>query len=156
MLPKQGTTRQSRGGSLGGLGTRRVIGPVGPALAAAVVAASLTACGGGAPRSSRTPSTVSATSSITGSLSSSSQDSSAPGSGGASGRQVFAQACEVCHSISGHSRPSQQGGDLRMFHSSLAQLRQLTAEMPVLHHHRLSSAELSAVVAYVAAIENRN
>jgi mono/diheme cytochrome c family protein len=74
----------------------------------------------------------------------------------ARGRQVFAQACEVCHSISGRSRPSQQGGDLRMFHSSLAQLRQLTAEMPVLHHHRLSSAELSAVIGYVAAIESRN
>ena len=133
-------------GSLGTLVTRRVIGPVGPVLAAAVVAASLTACGASSPTSS--PSTPSS--------SSSSRSSSAPRAGVASGRQVYAQACEACHSINGHSRPSQQGGDLRMFHSSLAQLRQLTAEMPALHHHRLSPSELSAVIAYVAAIESRS
>lgn len=71
-----------------------------------------------------------------------------------SGRQVFARACQACHSISGHNRPSQQGGDLRAFHPTRAQLRQLTAEMPV-RHHRLSPAELAAVVDYVAAIERR-
>jgi mono/diheme cytochrome c family protein len=72
--------------------------------------------------------------------------------GAPNGRVVFAQACEYCHSISGHMKASQQGGDLRNYHVPFAELRQLSAEMPVLHH-KLSPAELTAVVDYVAAVE---
>lgn len=114
------------------------------ALGACASAAALAAagCGGGAgapaSRSSSSPTTA--------------RSSSPPLTAASSGREVFAQACLVCHSVSGHSRPSQQGGDLSHFHSTTAELRQLTIEMPIVHH-RLTSAEVTAVVKYVQAIE---
>ena len=58
------------------------------------------------------------------------------------------QACAACHSVSGHNSPRQQGGDLLHFHSTRAQLVQLTREMPILHH-RLSDSEVAAVVSYL-------
>ncbi|MGA9859970.1 MAG: cytochrome c [Solirubrobacteraceae bacterium] len=74
--------------------------------------------------------------------------------GTASGREVFSQACAACHSVSGHNSPRQQGGDLLHFHSTRAQLIQLTREMPILHH-RLSDSEVAAVVSYLRVVESR-
>lgn len=81
------------------------------------------------------------------------------GGGGAtpaaiSGRQVFIQACAACHSLTGHNTARQQGGDLLHFHATRRQTLQLTAEMPVLHH-RLTQAQLAAVVDYIMAVERR-
>ena len=70
---------------------------------------------------------------------------------GPSGQAVFVRACQSCHSLSGHSSASQQGGDLRRFRSTRAQLVQFTREMPV--RRPLTTAELRAVVAYVRAVE---
>jgi mono/diheme cytochrome c family protein len=126
----------------------------------AVAALAVGGCGstgsGQGSRSSRSTGSASPTGS-TGAGSSTSSGGSG-GAGGAArlgapnGRVVFAQACEYCHSITGHMKASQQGGDLRDYHVPMAELRQLTAEMPVLHH-KLSPAELTAVVDYVAAVE---
>lgn len=80
---------------------------------------------------------------------------SACGSGATvSGRSVFRTDCEVCHSISGHSAPTQQGGDLRRLRLPRAELLQYAAEMPVLHR-RLTRAELHAVVAYLESVQRR-
>jgi mono/diheme cytochrome c family protein len=126
---------------------RRVIGGV-----AATVALALTGCGSSSP--SVTRSVTSSSGPVMPPPAGTPAAQLPPAPGGATGRRVFGEACLACHSISGHSAASQQGGDLRSFRSSRDQLRELTAEMPVLHH-RLSRAELSAVVAYVAAVEAR-
>lgn len=68
-----------------------------------------------------------------------------------SGRALFDQACGACHTLSGHNDPRHQGGDLRDFHASRAQLLQLTAEMPV--RRPLSGGQLQAVVSFVMALE---
>jgi mono/diheme cytochrome c family protein len=73
--------------------------------------------------------------------------------GGVSGAAVFANHCQACHSISGHSAPRQQGGDLRGLRLPRAELLQFTAEMPVLHR-RLTERELQAVVSYLQAVEH--
>jgi mono/diheme cytochrome c family protein len=75
------------------------------------------------------------------------------GSRSVSGRAVFAQECASCHSLTGHDDPRHQGGDLRGFRASRAQLTQFAAEMPV--RHALSAAQLSAVVSFVRASETR-
>jgi mono/diheme cytochrome c family protein len=74
-------------------------------------------------------------------------------SASASGRDVFTHDCAFCHSLSGHSSPRQQGGDL--LHAGLRRpiLAQFTAEMPV--RHRLTKHELNAVVDYVLAVQRR-
>jgi mono/diheme cytochrome c family protein len=71
-------------------------------------------------------------------------------SGGASvsGHAVFADHCEICHSIAGSSTPEQQGGDLRGLRLPRNELVQFTVEMPVIHR-RLSAAEVQAVVNYM-------
>jgi mono/diheme cytochrome c family protein len=71
-----------------------------------------------------------------------------------SGRSVFAADCAVCHSISGHSSPKQQGGDLRGLRLPRRELVQFTVEMPALHH-ALTPAQVQAVVAYVRSVEPR-
>ena len=79
------------------------------------------------------------------------------GSGGvaaASGSAVFASHCAICHSISGSSTPHQQGGDLEGLRLPRSELRQFTAEMPVIHS-RLTARELRAVVGYVQSAERR-
>ena len=68
-----------------------------------------------------------------------------------SGHMVFSRQCSFCHSLSGHSTPRQQGGDLLGIHLRRQDLTQYTAEMPV--RHRLSRAELRAVVDYVLAVQ---
>lgn len=71
-----------------------------------------------------------------------------------SGRAVFARECSGCHSLSGHNDPRLQGGDLLNFHSTRRQMVQLAGQMPV--RHRLSSAELQAVVTFVMDVERRH
>jgi mono/diheme cytochrome c family protein len=78
------------------------------------------------------------------------------GCGGAtvSGRTVFANDCQVCHSISVASSPAQQGGDLRHLRLPRSELLQYAAEMPALNG-RLSTADRAAVVGYLQAVERR-
>lgn len=127
-------------------------------LALAGACAVLSACGGASSASSSAGSGGSGGSgsggaAIVGSTPTSGAASSATGGTG-SGRVVFTQACAQCHSVSGHNKPSQQGGDLLHFSSTRAQLVQLTREMPIIHH-RLSNAEVQAVVDYLRALEAR-
>lgn len=70
------------------------------------------------------------------------------------GRAVFAADCAVCHSISGHSAPKQQGGDLLRLRLPREELIQYAAEMPAIHH-RLTAAEVSAVVDYMRLVQRR-
>jgi mono/diheme cytochrome c family protein len=69
----------------------------------------------------------------------------------ASGRALFGQACSACHTLSGHNDARHQGGDLRGFHASRAQLLQLAGEMPV--RRPLTRVQLDAVVRFVMAVE---
>lgn len=69
-----------------------------------------------------------------------------------SGRALFSEACGACHTLTGHNDPRHQGGDLRDFHASRAQLYQLASEMPVCHP--LSRAQLNAVVGFLVALES--
>jgi mono/diheme cytochrome c family protein len=69
-----------------------------------------------------------------------------------SGRTVFDQECSACHSLRGTENPRRQGGDLLAFHSSRAQLTQLTAEMPA--RHPLDRSQLRAVVSFVMGAES--
>ncbi|HWE09485.1 MAG TPA: cytochrome c [Solirubrobacteraceae bacterium] len=80
--------------------------------------------------------------------------SSATTAASVSGETVFSQSCAACHSVSGHSSPRQQGGDLLHFRSSRTQLVQLTREMPVIHH-RLTDREVAAVVDYLRRVQPR-
>jgi mono/diheme cytochrome c family protein len=80
-----------------------------------------------------------------------SSSSSALGVGTASGHEVFTRECSFCHSLTGHSSPKQQGGDLLGARLRRPVLAQFTAEMPV--KHRLTKAELNAVVDYVLAVQ---
>jgi mono/diheme cytochrome c family protein len=77
-------------------------------------------------------------------------------SGGASvsGQAVFADHCEICHSISRSSSPEQQGGDLRGLRLPRNELVQFTVEMPVIRR-RLSAAEVQAVVNYMQSKARR-
>ncbi|HEX8975153.1 MAG TPA: cytochrome c [Solirubrobacteraceae bacterium] len=78
--------------------------------------------------------------------------SAAPGPvASVSGHEVFSRQCAFCHSLSGHSTPKQQGGDLLGIHLQRPVLTQYTAEMPV--RHKLSRAQLKAVVDYVLAVQ---
>jgi mono/diheme cytochrome c family protein len=70
-----------------------------------------------------------------------------------SGAQVFARDCAVCHSLIGNESLHRQGGDLLGYRMSRQELVQFTREMPV--RHRLTPAELSAVVDYVYALQRR-
>lgn len=66
-----------------------------------------------------------------------------------SGQTVFAQECSVCHTLSGRDEPGKMGGDLLGFHASRTEVLQFVREMPV--RHRLTAAQLQAVVSYVMA-----
>jgi mono/diheme cytochrome c family protein len=68
---------------------------------------------------------------------------------------VFDAHCELCHSISGSSRPEQQGGDLRGLHLPRRELVQFTVEMPIVKS-RLTASEVRAVVDYMQAVARRN
>ena len=68
-----------------------------------------------------------------------------------SGRVLFAQACQACHSLTGHQSPSQQGGDLRGVRLSRPVALQFAREMPV--RRPLSRGQLAAVVDYIALVQ---
>jgi mono/diheme cytochrome c family protein len=100
-------------------------------LAVVVLAAVVTACGGGAgPRPAGSGTRQAAT-----------------------GAHVFARDCALCHSLIGNESLHRQGGDLLGYRMSRQELVQFTREMPV--RHPLSSSELNAVVAYVFALQQR-
>jgi mono/diheme cytochrome c family protein len=70
-----------------------------------------------------------------------------------SGAQVFARDCAACHSLVGNESLHRIGGDLLGYRISRAELLEFTREMPV--RHPLTPAELSAVVSYVYALQQR-
>jgi mono/diheme cytochrome c family protein len=70
------------------------------------------------------------------------------------GRELFAEACGACHTLSGHNDPRHQGGDLLGFHATRPQMLQLAGEMPV--RHPLSPGQLDAVVTFVTSLEARS
>jgi hypothetical protein len=59
----------------------------------------------------------------------------------------------MCHSVIGNESLRRQGGDLLGYRMTRQQLREFTREMPV--RHRLTPAELNAVVDYVFALQRR-
>ncbi|HET9094648.1 MAG TPA: cytochrome c [Solirubrobacteraceae bacterium] len=71
-----------------------------------------------------------------------------------SGRRVFVQDCQFCHSVNGHPVPEQQGGDLRGLPMTRTELIQSTAGMPKLHGP-LTGPEIRAVVAYLQSLRPR-
>jgi mono/diheme cytochrome c family protein len=71
----------------------------------------------------------------------------------ADGQALFAQDCEVCHSLTGHESPVRQGGDLLGLRVSRGAMLQFVGEMPV--RHPLSSAQVRTVTDYVLAVEAR-
>ncbi|MGO9751220.1 MAG: c-type cytochrome [Solirubrobacteraceae bacterium] len=70
-----------------------------------------------------------------------------------SGAVVFAQTCQVCHSLVGSESQRKQGGDLLGYRMSRRDLTQFSREMPV--RRPLTAAELRAVVDYVLRAERR-
>jgi mono/diheme cytochrome c family protein len=72
----------------------------------------------------------------------------------ASGAHVFARDCAMCHSVIGNESLHRQGGDLLGYRMTRRQVREFTREMPV--RHRLTPAELNAVVEYVFALQQRS
>jgi hypothetical protein len=66
---------------------------------------------------------------------------------------VFAQACQVCHSLVGYESQRKQGGDLLSYRMSRQSLTQFSREMPV--RRPLTAAELRAVVDYALRVEVR-
>ena len=66
---------------------------------------------------------------------------------------VFAQSCQVCHSLVGNEDEQKQGGDLLGYRMSRQSLTQFSREMPV--RRALTSADLRAVVDYVLSAERR-
>ncbi|MBV8220246.1 MAG: cytochrome c [Solirubrobacterales bacterium] len=96
---------------------------LGPGLAALAVAAVATGCG------------------------------SSAGQPRATGRALFAEDCAVCHSLTGHASPRQQGGDLLGFQMTRAQMLEFVREMPV--PHPLSSDQQETVADYVRSAESQ-
>lgn len=78
---------------------------------------------------------------------------SPPSQPGATGRALFAEDCAVCHSLTGHASPGQQGGDLLGFQMTRSQMLEFVREMPL--PHRLSSTQQETVAGYVRAAEAR-
>lgn len=69
------------------------------------------------------------------------------------GPAIFAAACVVCHSLSGRAAPSQQGGDLRGYTLTRAQLESLTRAMPA--RPALTASEVRTVADYLLTVERR-
>ena len=68
-----------------------------------------------------------------------------------SGAVVFAQDCQVCHSLVGNEDEHKQGGDLLGYRMSRQSLTQFSREMPV--RRPQTPADLRAVVDYVLRAE---
>jgi mono/diheme cytochrome c family protein len=69
------------------------------------------------------------------------------------GKTLFTQACGACHTVSGVSPPSKQGGDLLRVHLKRPVMIQFAREMPM--RRRLTPVELDAVVDYVLGLQHR-
>jgi mono/diheme cytochrome c family protein len=69
------------------------------------------------------------------------------------GRALFAQACGACHTVSGVSSPSHQGGDLLAVHLGRPVMIQFAREMPM--RRRLPAVELDSVVDYILGLQHR-
>jgi mono/diheme cytochrome c family protein len=67
------------------------------------------------------------------------------------GAAVFADNCSSCHSLIGSESEHKTGGDLVGYSFSRSVLFQYASEMPT--PHRLTRAELQAVVDYVRRAE---
>lgn len=62
----------------------------------------------------------------------------------ARGRQVFAQACAACHTLTGQNSDT-RGGDLAIANLSADEIASFVRVMPV----RISDSDTAAVAAYV-------
>jgi mono/diheme cytochrome c family protein len=71
----------------------------------------------------------------------------------ATGASVFSRSCSTCHSLIGNESRHRPGGDLLGYRMTRQELTEFTREMPV--RHPLTQAELSAVVNYVQAAQQR-
>src|SRR5436305_14907915 len=69
------------------------------------------------------------------------------------GAAVFARECSSCHSLIGNESLRRPGGDLLGYTLTRQELLLQTRQMPV--RHPLSSPQLTAVVDYVAAMQQR-
>ena len=79
---------------------------------------------------------------------------SAPAPAGhAEGRVLFKSSCSGCHSLTGRESPGKQGGDLAVAPLPRPVALQYAREMPV--RHRLTPAQLAAIVDYIAAVQRR-
>src|SRR5947209_118138 len=70
-----------------------------------------------------------------------------------SGAAVFARECSLCHSLIGNESRHRPGGDLLGYTLTRRELLLQTRQMPV--RESLSGAQLTAVVDYVAEMEQR-
>jgi len=70
-----------------------------------------------------------------------------------SGRALFAQDCDACHTISGADSPSHQGGDLLRLRLPRPVLLQFMREMPV--HPRPDDAQLQRIADYILGAQRR-
>jgi len=78
-----------------------------------------------------------------------------PSSGAtAAARTQFAGSCGGCHTLTGHDIPSHQGGDLLGVRLRRPVALQFAREMPV--RRRLTEAQLSTIVDYIAAVQRGN
>jgi mono/diheme cytochrome c family protein len=71
----------------------------------------------------------------------------------AGGKALFTQACGACHTVSGLSTPSRQGGDLLAVRLSRPVLIQFAREMPV--PRRLTPVELDSIADYILGLQRR-
>src|ERR1700712_5184588 len=72
----------------------------------------------------------------------------------AAARTLFSDSCGGCHTLTGHNLASHQGGDLLGVRLRRSVALQFAREMPV--PHRLTPAQLSTIVDYIAAIQRGN
>ena len=70
------------------------------------------------------------------------------------GRALFATSCGGCHALTGHDTASHQGGDLLGVRLRRPVALQFAREMPV--RRRLTAAQLSTIVDYIAAVQRGN
>ncbi len=69
------------------------------------------------------------------------------------GKALFTQACGACHTVSGVSSPSHQGGDLLAVRLSRRVMIQFAREMPV--RRPLTATQLDSIADYILALQRR-
>lgn len=69
------------------------------------------------------------------------------------GKALYTQACGACHTVSGTSSPSRQGGDLLAVRLSRRVMIQFAREMPV--RRRLTPVELESIADYIFGLQRR-